>query len=146
MVNRQALEVSDLQSDALKEICLVLKLESKQTTSYYLWSTNKTTMKGYYPFSLLIFHFPLLQSFPSGDIKKLCLTEWETHIIDNTTSEHLEIPIKSIIQVKVKSSKRNPVYQFRINEGYAEVTEIRRVYLCGIKERKLVIAAFMQPT
>lgn len=145
MVFRKALRPIDLKSEKLQEICVGIDAGGKYKVPYHIWADDLTE-SAYYRYTLSSCHYSNPHSFPTGERKPLCSSEWESIIIDHKTGEHLELPIMSYVNVRVKAPKANPKIHFSFTAGTAEVSEIRRIYFVCNNTLHLTLFAFMNPT
>jgi len=138
-------QLKDIKSEKLKEICIAAKTQSKLDNIPYFLYIADNKEPAYYRYFISSCHYSKSHPFPFES--PVCYSEWETTIIDNETSEMLKIALMSNVLIRVKASKRNPKLHFRFSEGHAEVTEIRRAYFIETKYGgHLTIFTYMIPT
>lgn len=139
------ISIKELKSEKLKEICLTINAQSKPNEIPYR-IYNGDVQQTFYPFCISISHYSSPTPFPLGSISPICLTEWETLILDNVTGERLAVAVRGNIFVRVKASRHNPKAHFRLSEGFADITDIRRVFLWGDEVKHLTMFTYMKPT
>lgn len=136
------LNVNNLKSDTLKQICSVL---SKKNIPYVIL-INEEPAWPYHRFLIEVWSHSR-RPFPIYDFDHpLCSTEHETSIFDDIHRERIDIAAKSSIEIRVKGQTRNGSNRIQFNEGQARVDEIKNVQVWELGDETILnIHAIIDP-
>jgi len=139
-----SLKVSNLRSEALRNICCVLT-KAEKSMPYFLTLNGEPTWP-YHRFLIEVDSNSVPTAFPLYFDPPICSTIHETSIYDDRFKERLDIAAKSSVEVRVKGQVRNGSNRMQFSQGQARVDEIGKVQVWDLDgDPVLGIFAYIDP-